>query len=153
MEKYLSRILQYGTTLSTYGLIFSVCMQIFARFFLDKTPPWTEEASRMFFIYAISFAAGLALQNNLYVSLDAFFHQFPLKLQKILEPFIPSVTFILFAIFSIFSIKFVILGYSEYSPSMNIRMAYVFLSMPILGISMSFYSILATWKAINDQKT
>ncbi len=38
MEKNIARFLKYGTLLSTYGLIATVLLQIFARFFLQNAP-------------------------------------------------------------------------------------------------------------------
>ncbi|MEM1124879.1 MAG: TRAP transporter small permease subunit, partial [Bacteroidota bacterium] len=82
MQKYFTKFLKYGTLISTYGLIGSVLLQIFARFFLTNTPAWTEEASRLFFIYAMAFAAGLALKSDEYVALDLFFEKLSPVLQK-----------------------------------------------------------------------
>jgi len=52
----LTQFLKYGTLLTSTGFVFTVSLQIFARFFLSDVPPWTEEASRILFIYAIEFA-------------------------------------------------------------------------------------------------
>ena len=72
--KGIGKILKIGTLVSTIGLIGTVSLQIFARFFLASDPSWTEEASRLFFIYAVSFASGIALKNNSYVGLDLFYN-------------------------------------------------------------------------------
>ena len=142
MKKNIARLLKYGLLISTYGLIGSVLLQVFARFFLSNTPAWTEEASRLFFIYATAFAAGLALKDRYYVHLDIFFEQFPEKVQHTLELIIPLFTFMLFSILTIFSIQFIVQGYAEFSPSMKIRMAFVFSSMFIMGASISYYAAL-----------
>ena len=52
LNKTIGRLLKMGTLLSTYGLLFTVLLQIICRFTPINTPPWTEEASRLFFIYA-----------------------------------------------------------------------------------------------------
>ncbi len=142
MEKTISRFLTLGTYISTYGLLISVLIQIFARFFLPKTPPWTEEASRLFFIYAISFSAGLALKKGAYIYLDVFFNRLPRKVQQLLLIFIPVSVLWLFLLMAIFAIQFIYLGYWEKSPSMNIRMAYIFSSMFIMGTAISYFSVL-----------
>ena len=64
---FLSTFLKYGTLLTSLGFIFTVSLQIYARFFLTDVPPWTEEASRMLFIYAISFASGIEYRGNYFV--------------------------------------------------------------------------------------
>ena len=142
MQKAVSRFLKYGTLLSTYALVGSVLLQIFARFFLANTPPWTEEASRLFFIYATAFASGLALKNQYYVHLDVFYDRLPEKIQRLLNKLIPIFIFILFALLTVYSIQFIFLGHQEYSPSMKIKMSFVFASIFVMGASISYYAIL-----------
>ena len=152
MIKTIGSILKYGTIWSTIGLIASVLIQIFARFFLANTPPWTEEASRLFFIYATAFGAGLALKRKYYVHLDLFFNWLPKGIQRQLLIIIPVFALILFGMMTVFSFKFIQLGHSEWSPSMKIRMSFVFISMFIMGISLSFYAFLDMLKAIKIKK-
>jgi TRAP-type C4-dicarboxylate transport system permease small subunit len=47
VRKRLRKIMRAGIVLSTLGLILSVLIQIYGRFFLAASPPWTEEASRL----------------------------------------------------------------------------------------------------------
>ena len=151
MKQKISTWLKYGTLLSAYGFIGSVLLQIFARFFLANTPPWTEEVARLCFIYATAFAAGLALKQQYFVHLDVLFNKLPASLQRILLVIIPASTLFLFAILGIFAVPFVLRGYQEFSPSMQIRMAFVFFSMLVLGASMSYYAALDLRKAIKNR--
>ena len=153
MKKGIAKILKYGTLLSTYLLIASVLLQIFARFFLTNTPPWTEEASRMFFIYATAFAAGLALKQNYYVHLDFFFDKLPAQIQGWLKLTIPLLTAILFGLLAIYAVSFLVLGHAEYSPSMGIRMSFVFSSIFILGGSVCYFALLQLGSEIKKRRT
>lgn len=63
--KFIAKILKFGTLFSTLGFIVSTLIQVYARFFMESAPPWTEEAARVFFIHAVSFAAGLAMRGQL----------------------------------------------------------------------------------------
>lgn len=148
MQRGISRILKYGTLLSTYGLIGSVLLQIFARFFLANTPPWTEEVARLCFIYATAFAAGLALKQQYYVHLDVFFRKLPDAWQRGLLLAIPAATLLLFALLGGFAIPFVIRGHQEFSPSMQLPMSMVFFSMVVLGIFVSYYAALDLLKVL-----
>ena len=139
LHKTVGRILKYGALLSTWGLICTVLIQITCRFTPLATPSWTEEASRIFFIYAISFAAGLAMKNEFYVHLDMFYNRFPVKFQKFLARAIPVITFLLFAIMALFSIKFILLGIPEKSPSMGFNMGVAFFSIFIMSASICYY--------------
>lgn len=141
MRKAIGKILKIGTLLSTWGLIAMVLLQIVCRFTWFETPSWTEEASRMLFIYAISFASGLALKSsNYYVALDAFYNRFNPKFKILLDKAIPMVTFLLFAIFTFYSIRFISLGMIEKSPSMGFNMGVAFCSMFIIGATLCYYA-------------
>ena len=137
MRKGIGKILKIGTLISTWGLIAMVLLQIICRFSWFDTPSWTEEASRILFIYAISFASGLALKSsNYYVALDAFYNMFNPKFRLFLDKSIPVVICILFAIFTFYSIRFISLGMIEKSPSMGFNMGVTFCSMFIIGASL-----------------
>lgn len=141
MRKGIGRILKIGTLLSTWGLIAMVLLQIICRFSWFETPSWTEEASRILFIYAISFASGLALKSsNYYVALDAFYNMFNSKIKLVLDRSIPIVIFLLFAVFAFYSIRFISLGMIEKSPSMGFNMGVSFCSMFIIGATLCYYS-------------
>ena len=139
LHKTIGRILKLGTLLSTWGLIITVLLQIFFRFSPFQTPSWTEEASRLFFIYAMSFAAGLAMKTAYYVHLDMFFNYLPLKWQNFLNKAIPVITFLLFGVMALFSLQFVILGIPEKSPSMGFNMGVAFFSMFVMSASICYY--------------
>lgn len=153
ISRILGRILKYGTLISTLGLIGTVLLQIFARFLLESAPSWTEEASRFLFIYAISFASGLAMKQNYYVHLDLIFNKLSPKGQQLLEFLIASLVVLLFGIFTFFSVQFISLGHAETSPSMRIPMSFAFLSMFVMGISISFFAWIDAQRALKNLRS
>ena len=151
LHKMVGRVLKYGVLLCTWGLIITVLIQIICRFTPIATPSWTEEASRIFFIYAMSFAAGLAMKNDFYVHLDMFYNRFSSKTQGFLRKAIPIITFALFAIMAIYAIEFIILGLPEQSPSMGFNMGIAFFSMFIMAASISYYLIIKIRKNFKNK--
>ena len=137
---YISYGLKIGTLISTSGLVLSVLVQIYSRFFVENAPSWTEEASRFFFIYAISFASGLAYQQNYYVFLDLITTKLNAKNNLILEKVVNYAVFILFLIMASFSVSFIMLGLAEKSPSLGINMAVSFTSMLLMALSICFFA-------------
>ena len=152
LNKTIGRLLKMGTLLSTYGLLFTVLLQIICRFTPMNTPSWTEEASRLFFIYAMSFAAGLAMKNEFYVHLDMFYERFPVRIKKTLNLAVPSITLILFVVMAVYAIKFVILGIPEKSPSMGFNMGIAFFSIFIMSTSISYYLLRKIMKIIKNSR-
>jgi TRAP-type C4-dicarboxylate transport system permease small subunit len=149
---FLSTFLKYGTLLTSLGFISSVSLQIFARFFLTDVPPWTEEASRILFIYSISFASGLAYRGNYFVYLEVFYLGFSSKMKKVVNLVSPILSFFLFGITARYAISVFQMGFSESSPSLQIIMAIPFFSLLILSCSVSFYSLLSLLKKIKYLK-
>ncbi|MDB4582576.1 TRAP transporter small permease [Draconibacterium sp.] len=138
--KTINKLLGLGTFLSTIGFIGSTVIQIFARFFLASAPSWTEEASRLFFIYAMSFAAGLALRDKYFVELDVFYRKFSKKIKFIVDLLIQLCTVLLFAIMGFYSIQYIQLGSTETSPSMRIPMSFAFVSILIMSVTVIIYA-------------
>jgi TRAP-type C4-dicarboxylate transport system permease small subunit len=149
----LIQFLKYGTLLTSLGFLFTVSLQIFARFFLSDVPPWTEEASRILFIYAIAFASGLAYRGNYFVFLEAFYAGFSDQMKKIVDLLSPLMTLFLFGTTAFYSLYMVEMGGSELSPSLQIIMVIPFLSIFILCISISYFSCQSFLKKIKYWKS
>ncbi|MBB12599.1 MAG: hypothetical protein CMC78_00285 [Flavobacteriaceae bacterium] len=149
---FLSTFLKYGTLLTSLGFISTVSLQIFARFFLTDIPPWTEEVSRILFIYSISFASGLAYRGNYFVYLEVFYLGFSSKMKKVVNLVSPILSFLLFGITARYALSVFQMGFSESSPSLQIIMAIPFFSLLVLSCSVSFYSLLSLLKKIKYLK-
>lgn len=136
----IARVLKLGTLISTFGFIGSIIIQIYARFFLESAPSWTEEASRFFFVYAVSFAAGLAMKDNYYVYLDLLYDRLKESHKKILDLIISASTLLLFLILALYSIQLIVLGVPEKSPSLGVSMSLAFAGIFIMALSVCIYA-------------
>ena len=150
---FLSKFLKYGTLLTSLGFVMTVSLQIFARFFLSDVPPWTEEASRILFIYAIAFSSGLAYRGNYFVFLEAFYASFSDILKKKIDLISPILSLVLFGFCGFYSLPMLEMGLNEYSPTLHILMIIPFLSIFILSLSISYYSLTAFLKKIKFWKS
>lgn len=140
LSRYFSYFLKIGTLVSAAFLILSVLVQIYARFFMDSAPAWTEEVSRVFFIYAISFAAGLAYKQNYFVFLDLLSGSLSVKNEGILKNAVTLTVFLLFFIMAVYSVIYIRLGIAEHSPSIGLNMAVSFASMLLMSFSICFFA-------------
>ena len=150
---FLSKFLRYGTLLTSLGFIIAVSIQIFARFFLSDVPPWTEEASRILFIYAIAFSGGLAYLGNYFVFLVAFYTGFSDALKKRIDLISPLLSLVLFGFCGFYTLSMLEMGLNEHSPTLHIIMIIPFFSIMILSLSISYYSFLALLKKIKFWKS
>ncbi len=153
MKKYIEKFLKIGTIWCVFMLIGSVLLQIFARFFLEQAPSWTEEVSRLFFIFSVAFASALALKSNYYIHLDVFYNMLKEKWKKRIDIFILITVFLFFLILTIGAFQFVVMGFTEHSPSMGIKMGIVFSSILILGIAMCYFIGLKLFKQLKKSQS
>jgi TRAP-type C4-dicarboxylate transport system permease small subunit len=140
--KAINKALVLGTLVSTAGFVGSTVVQIYARFFLASAPAWTEEAARLFFIYAMSFAAGLALRDKYFVELDVFYRRFPKKVKYFVDLLIQAFTVLLFAVMGVFALEYIGLGMTENSPSLKIPMSFAFVSILVMSLTVVLYALL-----------
>jgi TRAP-type C4-dicarboxylate transport system permease small subunit len=151
--KIVTKLLEWGTIIGASGLILTVVLQIITRrFFTEHAPSWTEEASRFFFIYAISFAAGLAQKEGYFVSMDYVYRKFNEKIKTILDLAIISFSLVLFLAMLIFSIQFILLGSTETSPGLGLPMSIAFTSMFIMSGSILYYLLIQLINRIRTLK-
>ena len=138
--RYFSYFLKIGTLVTTMALIVSVLIQIYARFFMENAPAWTEEASRVLFIYSISFASGLAYKQNYFVFLDLLSGWINSRSEEILKNAVNITVFILFFIMAVYAVAYIRLGIAESSPSLGLNMSVSFFSMLLMASSICFFS-------------
>ena len=139
LEKLLNVIL--AATVVTIAVV--TIMQVFSRFVLKLPIPWATDVVRISFIFCIFFGATIAVREKSHLSVDFLTSILSNKAQVFLEYF--SDIFILF--FLVFMVRY---GFVLAMKSMNqsmpyltwIKMAYVYMSIPISGTLMIFYTLL-----------
>lgn len=140
-KKYVDTIVKTGVLISISGMIVSVVIQVFTRFFMDSAPPWTEETARISFVFSVAFGAGLALRDHQYIQLEFLLNKFNPKTKNTIQLAIHGIIMLFGVLISIYSIDFVELGSTETSPTLQIKMDYIFSSMLIMGILIVYYSV------------
>lgn len=146
LKLIMDKVLEAGTLLSLLGMISVVTIQVFARFALPKAPPWTEEAARIFFVYTVAFAGGLAVKANAFVAVDTFVTLLPQKVQSLLKMGIYLIIIVFMGIIAYHSTTYIKVGSIQLSPALRIRMSYVFASTFIVSFFIGLYSVIELGK-------
>ncbi|MEP2239424.1 MAG: TRAP transporter small permease [Maribacter sp.] len=133
--KVFRKLMKWGSISSTLLFIGITLIQIYGRFFMTKAPSWTEEAARVAFIYAIAFAAGLAVRGTYYVNFGFLIEKFSQKNQDYVQYFVWIVTTLFILVFTYNAFVFLLMGTVEKSPSLKYPMAISFSGITIMGIS------------------
>ena len=144
VNKTIGRLLTVGMALSFLGLVGSVLLQVFARWFMTIVPSWTEESARMFLIWMVGFGGGLACRDGSYVNVDLFINLLSGKVKTVLLRFSYLLIAAFMALFTSESWKMTMrMGRRQTSPSLDIPMQYVFFAMCVLGAGVVLFSLLA----------
>ena len=136
----MDKLLEIGALLSISAMIIVVVIQVFSRFALPRTPAWTEEATRILFIYMISFAGGLAVRDKAFVNVDTFITYLPLKARQILQIIIDLMIVAFMGIIVYHASFFVKIGAMQRSSSLLIPMSYIFVGTLIVALFIGIYT-------------
>lgn len=153
MKDPLEKVLKIGVFSVFILLILTVSFQVFSRvFFPSLSRIWTEELTRFLFIYAIAFAAPLAMKQAAYVNIDLI-DKLPVRIVILVKIVVEIMIAALFLLVFYYGIRFTMLGIHQRAPTIKIPMAAVFVSIPIMGALMFFYSVVNFWKFLKKLKT
>ncbi len=143
LKKILDTILAAGAIISLICMVCAVIVQVFARFFLPQAPSWTEEVSRIFFIYATAFASGLALERNIFVSLGLLDNYCKGRKLYVLKLLVSLISTVFAIIVAYVSWEFVEIGEMQTAPTLRfLTMDYIFFSITIMMGMIGLYGLL-----------
>lgn len=140
--KTVSRLFQAGAVFSLTLMILIVGIQVFARYFLQSSPSWTEEAARIMFIYGVAFGTGTGIRNGDFIRLDLIDKYLPPRKRWWLDVFTDVIIIVFGVILLAGSVQFIRLGVDELSPALEISMGFVFISMSVIGIAIILFTLM-----------
>ncbi|MGY6742590.1 MAG: TRAP transporter small permease [Cecembia sp.] len=149
----LDKVLDWAVIGCFILMILTVCLQVFARYALPWSPPWTEELARFAFIYMVSLGAGLAIKDRSYVNVDLLFHTLTAKQKIILDSFILMLIILLMGLMLGYAIPLVQIVKLQQSASLKLNMAFVYFSMCCMAALVLLYALRELQKNIHQFRT
>lgn len=128
---------------SMMTLLGSVLVQVFSRAFLPQSPMWTEELTRYALLYTVAFGAGLSMLTGNLVNVDLFIELLPGKGRRIATAVALLFTSVFAALLIEPSYQYAQIGAFQTSPTLDIRMTWVFYTMLLLVVLLSLFSLVA----------
>ncbi len=146
----LDRVLEWAVIGSFVLMILSVCLQVFARYALPWSPPWTEELARFCFIYMVSFGAGLAVKDRSYVNVDILLQFLGERKKILLDSFILILIILLMGLMLWHAIPLIRIVQLQQSASLKINMALIYFSMFSMALLVIVYAYRELVKNVNQ---
>tara|TARA_B100000959_G_scaffold282912_1_gene350455 strand:+ start:8135 stop:8629 length:495 start_codon:yes stop_codon:yes gene_type:complete len=144
MSRPLTKILIYFLIFLMGFMVFTVTWQIFTRFILNDPSLYSEEVAGFLLIWIGMLGSTYALLEKSHIGIDVVTKNFIGKEKAMSEIFIYSII-ILFSFFVLviggLRLVYITLSLNQISPALGIKMAYIYLVVPISGMMMIVFSI------------
>ena len=142
MLRALDRLLKWVLTFLVGLLTVSVFLQVLIRFVFKYPLPWTEEISRIAFVYSIFVGAAIAVREKAHLNVDFLLVLLPAGLARVVK----LAGTALVAVFLVFvtwqGIVFVQVTGVQVTPVMQVPFRYLYLIIPSSGALMLLYLVL-----------
>ena len=130
------RLLEVTAGLLIGAMTVLVTIQVFARYVLNDTPPWSEELCRYLFVWASFLGACLAMGRAAHLGVDSLVVRLPASVRETLRHAV-TVLVALFAGMLVWQGAALVPAMAtQRSPSMGISLMYVFAAIPVAGAIM-----------------
>lgn len=119
-----------------------VFLQILSRFIFHNPLMWSEEVARFLLFWMVLMGASISVKNETHFIIE-FIMPEKIKNQTLRKIFrlIPDLCVLLSGVLiTIFGYEYFKMGRFRIGPGSNINMQYIFVAMPIAGVSMVIYS-------------
>jgi len=113
-----------------------VSYQVFARYVLNDTPPWSEELCRYLFVWVSFLGACVALRRTTHLGVDSLVARLPAGAREVVGHAVTAVIAVFAGIMVWKGLALVPEMASQRSPSMSISLQYVFAAIPVAGAIM-----------------
>lgn len=141
LMEYLAKLVELVMIVLTAMMVVLVSYQVFERYVLHYTPPWSEELSVYLMIWfgIIGMAAGV--RRNSHIALHYFADHMPKSVQHVLT-FVKYVLILIYtAVLTVQGINMVQLTMSQKSPAIGLPVGFVYLALPVSTVLMMLFAV------------
>jgi len=132
-KNLLNRADEFFSCLFLAGMCIIIAMQVFNRYVLGNSLDWSEELGRYLFIWAVYIGCSYAMKEDRHLEVTVIRHFFGSKLERISTIIAYTLSIVFNIICIVFGIKMFIflINTGQNSPAMEIKMYWVYLSIPL----------------------
>lgn len=132
-------------------IIFTVFLQVVARYVFNSPPAWSEELARYCQVWMVLLTSSICIRKGSHLAVDYLTHHLSTKWKKWLGIFTHTLIVIYLAAVLYFGFVLLQVGQFQYSPAMEIRMSLTYLIFPIGYSLMLIEAIIVTVKLVRSE--
>lgn len=154
-RKRVDKILEWSLIVLMGANVLNVLWQVFSRFILRDPSSFTEELARYLLIWVGLLGASYASGHKMHLAIDVLVDRIKGKSRGLAELIIQSLVF-LFSLFVMviggLRLVIVTLTLNQISASLQIKLGFVYLVIPLSGALIMFYAFISIIDAIGALK-
>ncbi|MFC0557543.1 TRAP transporter small permease [Halalkalibacter alkalisediminis] len=132
--------LLFSLTLLTIMTI-TIIYQVFSRQILGTTPAWSEQLSKLLFVWVSFMGIAYGFKAKLHIGVGLFVGMLPEKIQDVFD-YIAKILIILFGLVLIYyGTEFTILMHESSMPGLGIPSSVLYAAIPVTGIFVLLFGI------------
>ncbi len=147
LSLWLDRFEKGAVTALLGTMIVVVFLQVFFRFVIKGSLPWSEELSRYIMVWAVFFGASMGAKSGAHIGVEVFVNLFPPNVRRAMTIVsgLLTQTFCVMVLVLSLQVVFSIYEMGQVSPAMEIPMYIPYLAVPVGAVMMSIRFMQATY--------
>ncbi len=141
LRRTIDRVVDGATILLILSMVVIVFAQVFFRYVVKDSPPWTEEFSRFNFIWLTFLGAVAVFRRKNHLVIDTLVMFLPTSVTRILNVLVQMIISALLIGLFYWGLELSRSGLLTRASTMDIPLAVVYLSIPVSAILMLFYEL------------
>lgn len=139
-DRALARVLDGVLALLLAGLVVAVFIQVFSRYVLQASVPWTEEVARYLLIYLTFIGAAVAVREHTHLRVDFVVVRLPQVAQRMIGLLMTVGIVISGVLLVIYGYSYTERSLGTISPAIGESIAWIYAVMPVAGALMVAYA-------------
>ncbi|WP_170140666.1 TRAP transporter small permease [Oceanobacillus arenosus] len=137
----LDRLLLLLALIALAAMLIVIIYQVFSRQFFSSTPSWSEELSRLLFVWVSFLGIAYGFKEKLHIALGLFVNMLPKKVQDIFDYFAKALVIFFGVIMIYYGWNFTTLMSNNIMPGTGLPSSALYIVIPISGFYVTLYGI------------
>lgn len=133
-------------------LVLFLTVSVFARYALNIGLAWSDEASRLLFIWTVFIGYAVGVRHRAHIGVDFVVDRMPRRGRRVVET-IQDIAILVFSILftwqSYVTVKF---SFLQRMPGLDVSIAWLYFAVLVAGVLMTIYAIFNLWDTLNGKR-
>lgn len=122
-------------------MVIAALLQIFTRYVINHSIPWTDELARYTFIWSTMLGAALVHRKRGHIMIDLLVSRLKGRSQALIRIIVDFFSLMILLVLAVQGVNLLSIGAMQTTPALGVKMSYVMLSVPVVAGYMCLVTI------------